>query len=75
MNSLNNVANVMRQLLSILAFCWVASLTSSQQGTPAAEASTQNAIETLQVSQQGGGSSDGTLDLEMTGIKTGQRSQ
>ncbi|MFA7279738.1 MAG: type IV pilus secretin PilQ [Sterolibacterium sp.] len=55
MNSFKNVANVMRQLLSILAFCWVASLASAQQGTPAADSAAQNAIETLQVSQQGGG--------------------
>jgi type IV pilus assembly protein PilQ len=69
MNSLKNVANVMRQLLSILAFCWVASLASAQQVTPAAESSTQNAIETLQISQQGGGT---VVKLTLKQALTGQ---
>ncbi|MBI5923411.1 MAG: type IV pilus secretin PilQ [Betaproteobacteria bacterium] len=69
MNPLSNVANVTRQLLSILAFCWVAALASAQQGTPAAEAAAQNAIESLQVSQQGGGT---VVKLTLKQALTGQ---
>lgn len=52
MKPINNLA---RQLLTVLALCWMATLASAQQGVPAAESAPQNSIESLQVSQQNGG--------------------
>lgn len=52
MKPINNLA---RQLLTVLALCWTATLASAQQGAPAAESAPQNSIESLQVSQQNGG--------------------
>ncbi|MFA7270335.1 MAG: type IV pilus secretin PilQ [Sterolibacterium sp.] len=51
------LSRIARPLFTLVAFCWLVAAAWAQQNTPAAEAaaSPQNAIETLQVSQQGGG--------------------
>lgn len=52
---MNPLIRIRGSLLFIVALCWMVSAAMAQQGTAAAEAVPQNAIESLQVSQQGGG--------------------